>query len=82
MSCAVSHKGGCLQRRNKDEGSRTDGSNEELFEGLLLHGERDISDAEAGAGDAEIGAAQLGVLLLGSPLTLDLVCGRHAVPGC
>lgn len=60
----------------------TDRSDEELFEGLLLHGERNVSDAEAGAGDTEVGAAQLGVLLLSSPLAARLVAGRHAAPGC
>ena len=55
--------------------------NEELFELLLLHGEGDVPDAEAGAGYTEVRAAQLGVLLLSRPLALAPVCGRHAFPG-
>ena len=62
--------------------SETYCSNEELFEGLLLHGEGDVSDAEASERDTKIGAAQLGVLLLSRTLALGPVSHRQAIPGC
>lgn len=62
--------------------SKTYCSNEEVFEGLLLHGEGDVSDAEASARDTEVGAAQLGVLLLSRTLALGPVTDRQAIPGC
>ncbi len=62
--------------------SETYCSNEELFEGLLLHGEGDVSDAEASARDTEVGAAQLAVLLLNRTLALSPVSHRQAIPGC
>lgn len=55
--------------------------NEELLELLLLEGEGDVPDAEASSGHTKVGAAQLGVLLLSSPLALASICCRHGGPG-
>lgn len=88
-ACSTAHNDGSVCRHHCSHARvtgvmrrRAHCRNEELFEGLLLHGERDVPDAEAGAGDAEVGAAQLGVLLLSCPLALGPVSHRQAVPGC
>ena len=75
----VSQRRGIGVRMCLQEGYRC---NEELLELLLLEGERDVPDTEPGPGHTEVGAAQLGVLLLSSPLTLAPIGCRHAVPGC
>jgi len=56
-------------------------SDEELLEGLLLHGEGNVPHTQAGARHTEVGAAQLGVLLLSSAFALGPVSDRQAIPG-